>query len=216
MNLWHLCGELLVVSSLQNSFISATLECYWTWTVKGHATASQLGFSPDIWQGQFKTFGVFFKPFRGGFAGGLWIIVLLHDLNVLELEIIKWRPNILLEDFLVESRIHGSLNYGMLSRSWSSKAFRKHHITITTMFECWYDVHTFQKSSSFAFSVYRIFSHLPFKTGVSHLFRNFFGSQHGCWLLPAFLASFTLSDRFYLSDFWSNRSGSNQPWVWLL
>ncbi len=44
---------------------------------------------------------------------------------------------ILLQDFLIECRIHGSINYGKSSMSWSCKA--DHHTT-TTMFDCWYDV----------------------------------------------------------------------------
>ncbi len=35
--------------------------------------------------------------------------------------------------------IHGSINYGKSSRSWSCKAVSDHHTT-TTMFDCWYDV----------------------------------------------------------------------------
>ncbi len=76
-----------------------------------------------------------------------------------ELEVTNWRPDILLQDFLIECRIHGSINYGKSSRSWSCKAAPDHHTT-TTMFDCWYDVlfmeccvgftpdvtgHTFQK-----------------------------------------------------------------------
>ncbi len=44
-----------------------------------------------------------------------------------------------LQDFLIECRIHGSINYGKSSRSWSCKAAPDHHTT-TTMFDCWYDV----------------------------------------------------------------------------
>ncbi len=47
--------------------------------------------------------------------------------------------DILLQDFLIECRIHGSINYGKSSRSWSCKANSDHH-TATTMFDCWYDV----------------------------------------------------------------------------
>ncbi len=72
------------------------------------------------------------------------IIVLLHNPSVLELDVTNWRLDILLQDFLIECRIHGSINYGMLSRSWSCKAAPDHHTT-TTMFDCWYDV-LFMKS----------------------------------------------------------------------
>ncbi len=49
------------------------------------------------------------------------------------------RPDILLQDFLIECRIHGSINYGKSSRSWSCKAAPDHYNT-TTMFDSWYDV----------------------------------------------------------------------------
>ncbi len=67
------------------------------------------------------------------------IIVLLHNPSALELEVTNWWPDILLQDFLIECRIHGSINYGKSSRSWSCKTAPDHHIT-TTMFDCWYDV----------------------------------------------------------------------------
>ncbi len=51
----------------------------------------------------------------------------------------NWRLDILLQDFLIECRIHGSINYDKSSRSWSCKAAQDHHTT-TTMFDCWYDV----------------------------------------------------------------------------
>ncbi len=41
--------------------------------------------------------------------------------------------------FLIECRIHASINFGKSSRFWSYKAAPDHH-TITTMFDCWYDV----------------------------------------------------------------------------
>ncbi len=40
---------------------------------------------------------------------------------------------------MIECRIHGSINYGKSSRSWSCKAAPDHHTT-TTMFDFWYDV----------------------------------------------------------------------------
>ncbi len=67
------------------------------------------------------------------------IIVLLHNPSALELEVTNWWPDILLQDFLIECRIHGSINYGKSSRSWSSKTAPDHHTT-TTIFYCWYDV----------------------------------------------------------------------------
>ncbi len=97
-----------------------------------------------IWPLQNLNF-VFLEPFRGGLAGLLGIIVLLHNPSALELEVTNWRPDILLQDFPIEGRIHGSINYGMSTSSWSCKAAPEHHTT-TTMFDCcWYDV-LFMKS----------------------------------------------------------------------
>ncbi len=81
---------------------------------------------------------VFLEPFRGGLAGVFGIIVLLHNPSALELEVTNWWLDILLHDFLIECRIHGSINYGKSSSSWSCKAAPDHHTT-TTMFDCWYD-----------------------------------------------------------------------------
>ncbi len=68
----------------------------------------------------------------------------MHNPSVLELEVTNRQPDILLQDFLIEYRIHGSINYGKSSRSWNCKAAPYHH-TITTMFDCWYGV-LFMKS----------------------------------------------------------------------
>ncbi len=52
---------------------------------------------------------------------------------------LRSQTDVLLQDFLIEWRIHGSINYGKSSRSWSCKAAPDHHTT-TTMFDCLYDV----------------------------------------------------------------------------
>ncbi len=82
---------------------------------------------------------VFLQPFRGGFAGVFWIIVLLQNPSSLQLEVTNRWPDIVLQDFLVDSRIHGSIYHSKSSRSWSSKTAPDHHTT-TTIFYCWYDV----------------------------------------------------------------------------
>ncbi len=117
-----------------------------------------------------------------------------------ELEVTNWRPDILLQDFLIECRIHGSINYGKSSRSWSCKAAPDHHTT-TTMFDCWYDVlfmeccvgftpdvtgHTFQKFTFCHTSPQNI---CPKVLGIIKIFFGkcetslsvLFGQQ---WLLP--------------------------------
>ncbi len=82
---------------------------------------------------------VFLQPFRGGFAGVFWIIVLLQNPSSLQLEVTNRWPDIVLQDFLVDSRIHGSIYHSKSSRSWSSKTAPDHYTTIT-IFYCWHDV----------------------------------------------------------------------------
>jgi len=82
---------------------------------------------------------VFLQPFRGGLAGVFRIIVLLQNPSLFQLEVRNRWPDILLQDFLVDSRIHGSIAHSKSSRSWSSKTAPDHHTT-TTIFYCWYDV----------------------------------------------------------------------------
>ncbi len=60
---------------------------------------------------------VFLKPFRGGFAGVFWIIVLLQNPSSLQLEVTNRWPDIVLQDFLLYSRIHGSIYHSKSSRS---------------------------------------------------------------------------------------------------
>lgn len=139
MSLSHRCGGVLTHSTLQNCFYSATLEGFQAWTTffkvkPQHLNRIQVRTLtrplPNLHLG-------FFKPFWGGLAGVFWIIVLLQ--NPSALQVTNWWPDILLQDFLVESRIHGSINPSKSSRSWSSKAAPDHHIN-TTIFDCWYDV----------------------------------------------------------------------------
>ncbi len=100
---------------------------------------------------------VFLEPFRGGLAGVFGIIILLHNPSALELELTNWWPDILLQDFQIECRIHGSINYGKSSRSWSSlrPSHYHHHVWLliwSSFYEmlCWFyarcnGTHTFQK-----------------------------------------------------------------------
>ncbi len=82
------------------------------------------------------------------------IIVLLHNSSELELK------DFLLQDFLIECRIHGKTY-----RSWSCKAAPDHHTT-ATMFDCWHDVLFMKLSFGFtpdvtghAFQKVQILSH---------------------------------------------------------
>lgn len=62
--------------------------------------------------------------------------------------------NILVQDFLVERRMNGSINYGKSSGSWSSKA-SPDLCTITTRLDCCYDVHFIRCCVSFRLNVTR-------------------------------------------------------------
>lgn len=59
-------------------------------------------------------------------------------LSVLELQSTNWWPDFLLQDILVEIRIHGSISYCKSSRCWSRKAAPDHHTT-TTMWDSLYE-----------------------------------------------------------------------------
>ncbi len=132
-------GGILAHSNLQNFIHSATFEGFRAWKVCLRSCHSiSVGFKSVLWFGPSKNLNfVFLEPFRGGLAGVFEIIVLLHEPNALG--VTNWRPDILLQDFLIECRIQGSINYGKSSRSWSCKAAPDHHTTIT-MFYCWCDV----------------------------------------------------------------------------
>lgn len=68
--------------------------------------------------------------FRGGFVCDFWIIALMQNPSVLELNIIKWQPNVFLWDFLEKSRIHGSASYESLWcwPLWAWCSFCQFHI----------------------------------------------------------------------------------------
>lgn len=76
------------------------------------------------------------------------------DPSVLEhKDMYRWL-NILVQDFLVEHRMNGSINYGKSSGSWSSKA-SPDVCTITTRLDCCYDVHFIRCCVSFRLNVTR-------------------------------------------------------------
>ena len=57
---------------------------------------------------------VLLQPFRGGLAGVFWIIVLLQNPSSLQLEVTNRWLDILFQEFLVDSRIHGSIYHSSL------------------------------------------------------------------------------------------------------
>ncbi len=179
---------------------------------------------------------VFLEPFRGGFAGVFWIIVLLQNPSSLQLEVTNRWADIVLQDFLVDSRIHGSIYHSKSSRSWSSKTAPDHHTT-TTIFYCWYDVlflkccvtftpdvtgHT--PSKKFNFCLSQSTEYFPKSLGDNQdvFWQNWdelscsFWISTWCVAFEDLLVYFTLSGRSYLSDFLiANRCGNNQAWMWL-
>lgn len=72
------------------------------------------------------------------------IIALLHNPSSRQLQLKNGWLDILIQDFLLESRIYHSTDYDKSFRSRSSKAVPERHI-ITIIFHCWYDIHSFSK-----------------------------------------------------------------------
>ncbi len=140
MSLSHRRGWILAHSSLQNCFNSATLEGFQAWKDCLRSCQSiSIGFKSGLWLGHSKTIILLFLN-----HSEVDLLVCLGSLSCyitqvrLSLRSPNWRPDILLQDFLIECRIHGSINYGKSSRSWSCKAAPDHHTT-TTMFDCSFD-----------------------------------------------------------------------------
>ncbi len=103
---------------------------------------------------------VFLEPFRGGLAGVFGIIVLLHNPSALELEVTNWRPDILLQDFLIRvqnSWFHQLWQVTQVLKLQSSPrpSHYLHHVWLLvwcSFYEmlCWFyarcnGTHTFQK-----------------------------------------------------------------------
>ncbi len=160
MSLLQRCGGILAHSSWQNCCNSTTLEGFRAWTAFLRSCHSiSIGFRSGLWLGHSKVFILFFFSHSEVDLLVFWIIVLLQNPSSLQLGVTNRWPDIVLQDFLVDSRIHGSIYHSKSSRSWSSKTAPDHHTT-TTIFYCWYDVlflkccyfytrcngtHTFQK-----------------------------------------------------------------------
>ncbi len=136
MSLSHRCGGILVHSSLQNCFNSATLEGFRAWMDCLRSCHSiSIGFKSGLWLGHSKTLILFFLS-----HSEVDLLVCLRSLSCCITQVpLRSQTDILLQDFLIECRIHGSIINGKSSRSWSCKAAPDHHTT-TTMFDCWYDV----------------------------------------------------------------------------
>ena len=132
------CGGILAHSFLQNCCYSVTLEGFWAAFLRSCHSIS-IGFRSELWLGH--SSGLVKSSFSF-FRGGL-LVCLDHcpaaEPNFAQLEVTNRWPDILLQDYLVDSRIHGSIYHSKSSRSRSSKTAPDHHTT-TTIFYCWYDV----------------------------------------------------------------------------
>ncbi|XP_062338822.1 importin-8 isoform X3 [Osmerus eperlanus] len=67
------------------------------------------------------------EPFRGGLVGVFWIIVLLQNPSSLQLEVTNRWPDILLQDFLVDSRINLSQQVFQVLKQQNSPSSHYHH-----------------------------------------------------------------------------------------
>ncbi len=123
------CGGILAHSSWQNCCNSATLEGFRAWTAFLRSCHSiSIGFRSGLWLGHSKVFILFFLSHSEvDLLVCFWIIVLLQNPSSLQLEVTNRWPDIVLQDFLVDSRIHGSIYHSKSSRSWSSKTAPDHH-----------------------------------------------------------------------------------------
>lgn len=95
-----------------------------------------------------KALNLIFDSFRDGLAGVLEIIILLHNPSVLE--VTNCSPDIFLQDFLEEHRIHGSIIYGKSSGPVSQRNicptvmgifklfFGKCEISLCILWLCWF------------------------------------------------------------------------------
>ena len=141
MSLLHHCGGILAHSSLQNCFNSATLEGFRAWTACLRSCHSiSIGFRSGLWLDHSRTFILFLLS-----HSEVDLLVCFESLSCCITQLrLSFRSQtddrtFSFRIFLVESRIHGSINYGKSPRSWSSKAAPDHHTT-TTVFYYWYDV----------------------------------------------------------------------------
>ncbi len=135
----HRCGGILAHSSLHNCFNSATLEGFRSWMDCLRSCHSiSIVFKSGLWLGHFQNLNFVFLS-----HSEVDLLMCLGSLSYciiqvrLSLRVTNWRPDILLQDFLIEFRIHGSINYGKSSRSWSCKAASDHHTTTNVWLLVW-------------------------------------------------------------------------------
>ncbi len=138
MSLLQRCGGILAHSSWQNCCNSATLEGFRACTAFLRSCHSiSVGFRSDL--ATPKSSFCFSSAIQRWVCWGVLdhCPVLLQNPSSIQLEVTNRWPDIVLQGFLVDSRIHGSIYHSKSSRSWSSKTAPDHHTT-TTIFYCWY------------------------------------------------------------------------------
>ncbi len=140
MSLSHRCEGILAHSSLQNCFNTGTLESFRAWMDCLRSCHSiSIGFKSWLWLGHSKTLILFFLS-----HSEVDLLVCLGSLSCCINQVrlsLRSQTDGWTFSFRIFwlCRIHGSINYGKSSRSWSCKAAPDHHTT-TTIFDCWYDV----------------------------------------------------------------------------
>ncbi len=80
-----------------------------------------IGFRSGLWLDTPKSSFCFSSAIQRWICVCVWIIVLLQNPSSLQLEVTNRWPDIVLQDFLVDSRIHGSIYHSKSSRSWAAK-----------------------------------------------------------------------------------------------
>lgn len=120
----------MIHSCLYNCSISESLEFFFSFLARRAYLRSiiPVRLKCGFWLGySIINYLIIFEPFRSGLTGVLWIFFLLHNFDVLsvELKVANWWPDIILQYFLEENRIHGSKSIS----SWGSDTDPDHHTT---------------------------------------------------------------------------------------
>ncbi len=140
MSLSHRCGGILSHSSLQNCFNSATLEVLRAWKDCLRSCHSiSIGVKSGLWLSHSKTLISFLLSYSEldllMCLGSLSCCKTQERLNLRS----NWWLDILLQDFLIECRIHDSFDVWQVVQVLKIQSRPDHH-TNNTIFDCWYDV----------------------------------------------------------------------------
>ncbi len=140
MSLSYHCGGILSHSSFQNCFNSDTLEVLRAWRDCLRSCHSiSIGVKSGLWLGHSKTLISFLLSYSE-----VELLVCLGSLSCCITQVLlslrsNWWLDILLQDFLIEGRIHDSFDVWQVVQLLKIQS-RPDHLTNTTIFDCWYDV----------------------------------------------------------------------------